>query len=681
MVKITAINGIPAGWLDNKKYTGSAQETNTHQTGETEHAALESRVFSIETALNTPGFSEFLAGFPDAESLNMDSEDETVIKERYEAFNQIPETGKKLGEILQAKILKDTKIKLKPEQLKSLEKGLMEKVQQEGVEAIQALRKELSDYEKLPAEIQAKRQQLASMEPEGQLEERLAESKNSLEGARETKTLLDSEAYAFNAIVRGEKALRNFSAEFKKVEKEMQKAGLESVKQVKENAGQYSELFEVLEKRAEVLLEAGVDVAELQKQVQVAKNGVEVATKLDTEKNFSMQVAAEAMKNLDQEIYEVWDLSEALVDDGRKDINKQLGHLDYTKPESAEEAQRLNEKLDKLRKLSLRRFDGLPRVSGPDSVWNSFEDAYKLKASIDYVLRNPADIARIKDLNDSANKDDIGFGYLQSFFKKVSQEAGRIEADYRRNDVEKGAALYRQTRDFSSKGLITRSWARFKKQSPDQRRKSAMTKAEAELSESLSKVAGLEKKLENLQDTTQQKAAMELKFKSITQYLFNEAAETKQVLAEVRTEFRENLQVLVKPDASLDKALKAWENLEASLEEADNSGVEYFDSGEDYGGGREYTQLAIDSKELIMIILGREMHNGFKEMKPGSTTVEKVKLKMMSIERALGPELASGSKYREVRNAVLEELIRDYQKGATPKPALAIVLKAYRAKL
>ncbi|MBL8029851.1 MAG: hypothetical protein JNN11_01240 [Candidatus Doudnabacteria bacterium] len=701
MVNITAINGEPVTGskfgqdltsFRQSKGHGHKAETKTNHSSETEHAAVESGAFSMETALNTPGFSEFLAGFPDAEVLDMDEADEKLVKERFEAFKEIPKASKKLGEILQAKILKDTSVKLKPEQLKGLEQGLMERVQNEGVEALKIINQDLEDYEKLPLAIKAKQEELSAMEPEDSLESKLIDSKESLGSAEERKTTLEAENNAFNAIVRGEKALGQFSAEFKIVEAEMQKAGLESVKTAQENAEQYGRYLEVVEKRAEVFAEAGMNTDELQNYLQAAKNKVEAVAKLDTGKKFSLEAAAGIMKNFDEAIDAAGGMSEDLLGEYRRGISEQLSKVDYADPESGEEVTKLNQKLDDVRKLSLRGFSGVARVSGPRSVWNSLEDAYRLKAEISTVLRNPADIGRIKDLNDLANRDDIGFGSLQDLYKNVSKVGNRIETEYRNNSVQKGARLYRQSKEFSGKNVLARAWKSFRnegpvsawksfrKESPDQRHKVAMEKAEAVFSESLGKVAGLERKLEKLQNASEEKAAMELKLKSLTRYLFNEAEETRQVIAEVRKEFRQNLKVLTEPDASLEKALKAWQSLDSAFEESDGSGVEYFDAGEDYGGGREYDQLEKDAKELVMIVATREMVKGFKEFKKGSTTIEKLKLQMMSIERALG-DTATSPRYLEVKNEVLEGLIDVYKKGSPGEKALAIVLKAYKAKL
>ncbi len=117
--------------------------------------------FSLDDALNTKGFAEFLAKYPDAAGLEMDENTEEVEK-RFEAFELQKEVTKDIARLYRSKIEKDLGVKLSEEDLKSVGEFLERQVI-EDPESLSQLQAQAAQFESLSESVADKEEQLEQL--------------------------------------------------------------------------------------------------------------------------------------------------------------------------------------------------------------------------------------------------------------------------------------------------------------------------------------------------------------------------------------------------------------------------------------------------------------------------------------------------------------------------------------
>lgn len=118
----------------------------------TQEAETERRpksLFSIDNALNTKGFAEFLTQYPRAEDLEPDEANAEVIEQRYNAFRFSTETTKQLKALYKEAILKDTGIELKDKDLETIDEYIRTRAI-EAPEEIKTMLDQVNKFKALP---------------------------------------------------------------------------------------------------------------------------------------------------------------------------------------------------------------------------------------------------------------------------------------------------------------------------------------------------------------------------------------------------------------------------------------------------------------------------------------------------------------------------------------------------
>lgn len=89
-------------------------ETHVHETTAERRS---SPMFSLDNALNTPGFADHLAKYRDAEKLEFDDANAEEIEQRYNTFRFFGETSKRMKQLYKETILNETGIQLEDAEL------------------------------------------------------------------------------------------------------------------------------------------------------------------------------------------------------------------------------------------------------------------------------------------------------------------------------------------------------------------------------------------------------------------------------------------------------------------------------------------------------------------------------------------------------------------------------------
>jgi|GEM_PF-6707720 len=121
------------------------------------------RTFNIDQALNKPGFSDFLAKFPDKDTLDMDDAEE--IEKRFKSFELKGKTAKEVKNLYIGEIKNETGIKLEDADLAAIDEYLDEAAIN-NPEYILELTEQLRQFKELPAAIAQKTEELRGIEAE-----------------------------------------------------------------------------------------------------------------------------------------------------------------------------------------------------------------------------------------------------------------------------------------------------------------------------------------------------------------------------------------------------------------------------------------------------------------------------------------------------------------------------------
>ncbi len=183
---------------------------------EAEAAAIES--FNSVEAMNTAGFPEFLAKFPDAEAFDVN--DKKAMETRFGAFKSKAEAAREMSGFFKEELRgQNLGIDFENAELQGLIGGRIESMAFENPEKVNEIFETLSKFEELTKQVSSAEKTIAALSGEGDLDavlEEFKKKKEILESAAETERFFTGAGFVSPLLAAYEKFAFGFTVDYAK---------------------------------------------------------------------------------------------------------------------------------------------------------------------------------------------------------------------------------------------------------------------------------------------------------------------------------------------------------------------------------------------------------------------------------------------------------------------------------
>lgn len=636
---------------------------------------------SLETMLDTPGFAEDLATYIDAEDFEIGEDTVEEVRERYQAFIEMPGVIKAVKKILKEKIAADLDIDMTDRDLETVDAYFKEAVKQRLEFEV------LTSYSEAVAELLTGQQnnevlnfQLEQMRKEADIEADRAELGNQKTEDQEKVVKAENYKQTLGALETALPALR-------KTEEVL--------------GGSAEQLAKNLEPQIEALKKAGellaTQVAEFKTILLEAQQD---ASFLDSEQFRNAQEIYQKVNSLSPEeklkYFQTFN-GPALQADLELAVGKVLAVVGKAEQKLGEvpkgkkhkgltEKQRAS--LEKVRNFGLqfnaaiRNLD-MHNLVNPDSV-SYGETNWRLNRILEKSQQVEVNIYQLENLLGDINSVDREHltseqvEYLDKLGESLTSIVEMAHAG--KLDEEAAEKAYRELDQSSVRKKLAGVFRFLKGTFGDQENPhTRITRAESALKKTEKAEQELAQELDARKKLEREKKALEIRLAAAKQEVFYGSELGMKVLAKAKEKVNAEIKKALAGDFKT-FVTKGMTKIEKVVQAADeDSEADYADDADvSFEGGRNLRKLQEDMEQLIAEKAAAEFEKVLKTLTGKNITLKNIYTKLAVFEKGLG-EVGLSEVYTNARNEAIKNLVTKFPKASALRMVIGYVSKQLEA--